>query len=128
MKQKYAAPYQWTAYYNSSPQSETPEASFHHIQTIKANSLNKQEDNMHIQPLWLRTQLDAQVHQFDCEVDSGARCNIMPLYIYGLLFRDKKPEPPIVFINGYGDYQGKNQGSWTAVHLTWCQAPQKAVY
>ena len=34
MQQQYAAPYQQTVYYNPSPQSETPKAVFHHMQTV----------------------------------------------------------------------------------------------
>ena len=68
------------------------------MQTGQVNSLKKWEDSRHIQPLWVSTQLDAQEHQFDCEVNSGAGCSIMPLYIYWLLFRDKKPNPPKVLV------------------------------
>ena len=67
MQQQHAAPYQQTAHYSSSPQSETPEAAFHHIQIPQVNSLNR-----HIWPLWLTMKPDAEVHQFDCEVDSGS--------------------------------------------------------
>ena len=88
---QYAAPYQKTAFHNPSPQSETPETAFYHMQTVQVKSLTKQADNRYIQPLWLSTQPDAQVHQFDCGDDSEAGCNIMPLYIYRSLFRDKKP-------------------------------------
>ena len=63
-QQQYAALYQETAYYSSSPQSETPEAAFHHMHTVQVNNFNKQEDNQHMWPLWLTTQLDVQVHQF----------------------------------------------------------------
>ena len=59
-----AALHQQTAYYNAFPKSETPEATFHHMWTVQVNSLSKQEDNMHIQPLWMSAQLDTQVHQF----------------------------------------------------------------
>ena len=98
------------------------------MQTVWVKSLNKQEDNMHIQPLLASTQLYTQVHQFDCEVDSGARCNIVPLYICRLMLRDKKPEPNTVLINAKSDSPVKNQRSCTAVILTGNQAPQKAVF
>ena len=42
-----------------------------------------------------------------------------------LCLRDKKPEPPTVLINGYGNSQVNNQGLYTAVLLTGSQAPQK---
>ena len=53
---------------------KSPEAVSLHIQTVPVNSLNKQEDNRHTQPLWVSAQLDTQVHQFDCEVDTAAGC------------------------------------------------------
>ena len=73
----------------------------------QVNSLNKREDNRCIWPLWVSTQLDAEVHQLDCEVDSGAGYSIMPQYICGSLFKEKKPELPTFLINGYGDSQVK---------------------
>ena len=102
-QQQFAVPYQQTAYYSTHPQSETLEAAFHNMQTVQVHSLNKQENNRHIQPLWLTTQLDAQVHQFDCEVDLEAGCNIMFLNIYRLMFGENKLEPLTLFINGYSD-------------------------
>ena len=50
-QQQYVAPYQQTGYYNSSSLSEIPQAAFHHMQTVMANSLNKEEDSRHIQPM-----------------------------------------------------------------------------
>ena len=79
------------------------ETILHHLQTVQANSLNKQEDNKHIPPLRMSIQQNGQVHQFNCKVNLGAGCNIMPLYIYMLLFKDQRPEPPTVLISGYGD-------------------------
>ena len=51
----------------------------------------------------------------------------MPLYIYRSLFRDKKPEPPTVCINGDDHFPVKT-GSFTDILLTGNQAPQKAVF
>ena len=113
---------------NSMPQPICSEAASHNMQTVWVNSLNKQEDNRHVWLLWLTTQLDAWVCYFDCEFDSGAGCNVMPLYIYGSMFGNKKPKPCTVFINGYVDSPVKNHVSCTAIHLTECQEPQKAVF
>ena len=52
-----------------------------------------------IQPLLLLAQHNEQVHTFDSEVD------IMSLYIYRAVFRDKGLEPLTVLISGYGDWQ-----------------------
>ena len=95
---------------------------------MQDNSLNKQEDKRHIWPLWMSTQLYAQVHQFDFEVDSGSGCKIIPLYICSSLFRDKKPQPPLVIISGYGDFSVKNLGLSTVTLLTGKQVWQKAVF
>ena len=89
-KKQYAAPYQQTTYYNPSPQSEIPEVAFHYMQIVQVNSLNKEEDYSHIWSLWVSTKYEAQVHHFDCKIDSGTGCNIVPLFIYRSLFRDKK--------------------------------------
>ena len=92
------------------------------------STLNKQEGSGHILQLWVSPQLDAQVHQFDCEVDSGAGCNkLLPLYIYRSLFRDKNLEYSTVLINGYGDSPVENEGSCTTVLLTGNQACQCSV-
>ena len=96
------------------------------MQMVQVNSLNKQEESMHIWPLWLTTQVDAQVHQFDCKGDLGAGYNIMPLYIYRSLFGE--PGPLTVFTDGHGDSPVKCQGLCTAVLFTGCQAPQKPVF
>ena len=90
----------WTAHYNQSPQKEMQEMTFHHLQTVQTNSLNnKQEDNNHIHPILVSMQHSCQIHQFDCEVDSGAGYNIMPLYIYKLLFKQWIPQPPSILIS-----------------------------
>ena len=70
----------------------------------------------------------AQVHQLACEIISAAGCNMMPLYIYRSLFRDKKPESPTVLINVYSDSPVNNQEACTAGLLTGNQALQKEVF
>ena len=105
-----------------------PEAAFHHMLTVQVNSLNKQEDNRHIWLLWLTTQLDAQIHQFDCEINFRVGCIIMHQHIYRSLFRDRKPEPPTVFINGYSVFPVQNQGPCTVVLLNLCHAPHISVF
>ena len=59
IQQQYVTPYQQTAYHNPSPQSEIPEAAFHHMHTVWSNSVNKQEDSRHIWPLFVSTQYNA---------------------------------------------------------------------
>ena len=71
-----------TAHCSQSLQKEIQETTFHHLQIVKANSTNKHEANKHIPLLWMSLQNYAQVYQFDCKVNSGARCYIMHLDIY----------------------------------------------
>ena len=89
--------------------------------------LSNQEDK-HIRPLWLTTYHMAQVHKFDCEVDIGAGCNIILLYIYRSIFGDQTPELPIRMITTYGDSMVTTAGLCKAVLLTWCQVPRKAMF
>ena len=63
---------QYAVQYNTSPQKGIQEVTVHHMQTVQVNSFNEQNDNKHIQPLWLITQLNAQVHRLDSEVDRGS--------------------------------------------------------
>ena len=52
----------------------------------------------------------------------------MPLYIYRSIFRDQRPEPPSMIINGYGDSLVANTGSSSAVFLNGCQELRKAKF
>ena len=78
--------------------------------------------------IWGQAKLNAQVHQLVCEIDSGAGCNIMTLYIYRSLFRDMRPEASTVIINVYGDSPAKKQGSGTVILLIGNLASEKAVF
>ena len=93
-----------------------------------SNSLIKQEDNKHIRPLWLTTHPKAQVHKFDCEVDTGAWCTIMSLHIYRSILGDRRLEPPMMIITGYGDSLVANTGLCTALLLTGYQVLRKALF
>ena len=62
------------------------EVTFHHMWTVQVNSLNKQEDNKNVWPMWLMTQHNTQVHKFDSELDTGVGCNITSLYMYRTIF------------------------------------------
>ena len=98
------------------------------MKMVQRNSFNKQEDNKCIRPQWLTTHHKAQVCKFDCKVDTGAGCNIIPLYIYRSIFRNQRPEPPMIIITGYGDSLVANMGCCIAVLLTGCQVLRKAMF
>ena len=43
-------------------------------------------DTEHIRPLWVAQSQGSQVYQTDCEVDTGAGCNILPAHRAQQLF------------------------------------------
>ena len=108
--------------------TQSTKRTFHHIKMVQVNSLNKQEDNKHIRPLWLTTHPKAQVHKFNYEVDTRAGCYIIPVHIFRSIFRDRRPELPHVIITGYDYSPVTNTGSCTAILITGCQVPRKAVF
>ena len=40
----------------------------------------KKRDNEHIRPLWVAQSENSKIHQTDCEVNTGAGCNILPVH------------------------------------------------
>ena len=65
------------------------------VQTYHVKSVND-ASSKHIKPLWLSAASEGFIHQVECEIDIGARCNVMPLYMYKLLFGDKELMPTSV--------------------------------
>ena len=108
-------------------QSSHP-AMFYHIQSFFVKSIND-ISNKHTRPLWL--QLSAAnggiIYQIECEIDSGAGCNVMPLYLHKSLFGDKEVLPTSVRIFSYGESPAANLGACTiAIHTGNSQDPQMA--
>ena len=69
------------------------------------------------------------IHQIDCEIDSGAGCNVILLYLHKSLFGDKELWPTSIQIFGYGESPVANLGACTiAIHTGNCQEPQMATY
>ena len=65
------------------------------------------------------------IYQIECEIDSGAGCNVMPLYLHKSLFGDKELLPTSVQIFGYGESPVANLGACTiAIHTGNSQDPQ----
>ena len=63
----------------------------------------------HIHPFWLGQVSSSQIFQIDCEVDTGASCNILPLYKAKALFgEDLKLGNPTMNLKGYNDSPVKN--------------------
>ena len=81
----------------------------------------------HIKPLWLSTASGGPIYEVECEIDTGAGCNVMPLYLYKSLFGDKSLTPTSVQIFQYGESPVANLGACTiAIHTGDRQQPQMA--
>ena len=100
-------------------------ALFHHIQMYHVKSIND-TSSKHIKPLWLSAASEGPIHQVECEIDTGAGCNVMPLYMYKSLFGDKEPMPTPVQIVGYGESPIANLGACTITIHTSNEQPQLA--
>ena len=100
-------------------------ALFHHIQMYHVKSIND-TSSKHIKPLWLSAASEGPIHQVECEIDTGAGCNVMPLYMYKSLFGDKELMPTPVQIFGYGESPIANLGACTITIHTSNKQPQMA--
>ena len=100
-------------------------ALFHHIQTYHVKSIND-TSSKHIKPLWLSAASEGPIHQVECEIDTGAGCNVMPLYMYKSLFGDKELMPTSVQIFGYGESPIANLGACIITIHTSNKQPQMA--
>ena len=75
---------------------------------------------------WLSAESEGPIHQVECEIDTGAGCNVMPLYMYKSLFGAKELMPTPVQIFGYGESPMANLGAWTITIHTDNRQPQMA--
>jgi len=102
-------------YVNCIPDEYEPvyfNAPIHYLKTVAIESLNHPKSEPHIRPLWLSQEPSSQIFQIDCEVDTGATCNILPLYKAKALFGDDlKMGKPTVNLKGYNDSPVENLGS-----------------
>ena len=105
---------------------ENQDTMFHHIQTFHVKSIND-TSSKHIKPLWLSTASGGPIYEVECEIDAGAGCNVMPLYLHKSLFGDKSLTPTSVQIFGYGESPVANLGACSiAIHTGDRQQPQMA--
>ena len=65
----------------------------HHLKTVTVESLHHPKSEPHIRPLWLSQESSSQIFQIDCEVDTGASCNILPLSKAKALFGEDLKHP-----------------------------------
>ena len=51
----------------------------HSLKTTTSKILNHTEPEVHVRSLWLNQELSSQVFWIDCEADTRASCNILPV-------------------------------------------------
>ena len=87
-------------------------APIHHLKRVTVESLNHSKSEPLIHPLWLCQESSSQIFQIDCEVDTGASCNILPLNKAKALFgNDLTLGKPTVNLKGYNDSPVENLDS-----------------
>ena len=62
----------------------------------------KAMESEHIRPLWISTTATSQGHKVNVEVDTGADCNVIPVYLFSKIFGSKQPESSDARIQAYG--------------------------
>ena len=68
----------------SSPMSK--QKSLSNVSRLQPESITFKVKTEHIRPLWVAQSQGSQVFQTDCEVDTGAGCNILPAHKAQQLF------------------------------------------
>ena len=66
-----------TPFYDTNDQAK---ASVKCLKTTTKLQYMKNRDNEHIRPLWVAQSENSKIHQTDCEVNTGAGCNILPVH------------------------------------------------
>ena len=67
-----------TPYFMS--REELPQVKCNSLKTVQVSRLGANEQSEHIRPAWLAQSQDSKKHQVNVEIDTGAGCNVMPLY------------------------------------------------
>ena len=102
-----------TLYFMS--RKELPQVNCNSIQTIQLSRLGANEKSEQIQPAWIAESQNSEMHQMNVEVDTGAGCNVMPLYkveeLFGQEWLVQRLSPPTVRIKAYGNQEVKVLGS-----------------
>lgn len=71
----------------------------------------KHTSSKNIKPLWLSSPNGGPVQQVECEIDSGAECDVMPMYTYKSSFGNKEHLLTPVQIFGHRDSPIANIGA-----------------
>ena len=73
-----------TLYFMS--KEELPQTTCNSLKTVQVSRLGANKQSKHIQPAWIAQSQSSKKHQLDVEIDTGAGCNVMPLYKVQELF------------------------------------------
>ena len=94
---------------------ELPQVECNSLKTVQISRLGANEQSEHIGPAWIAQSQNSKKHQVDIEIDTGAGCNVMPLYkvheLFGQEWLVQRLSPPTVRIKAYGDQEVKVIGS-----------------
>ena len=77
--QEYTTPY-YMSKGDQTEQNTIPKSTVKNLKmTASIQQLNT-NDNEHIQPLWISQSRNSNISRTECEVDTGAGCNILPFH------------------------------------------------
>ena len=76
-----------TLYFMS--KGEIPQTTCNSLKTVQVSRLGANKQSEHIWPAWIAQSQNSKKHQQDIEIDTGAECNVMPLYKVQELFGQK---------------------------------------
>ena len=65
---------------------ELPQTTCNSLKTVQVSRLGANEQSEHIWLAWITQSQNSKKHQLDIEMDTGAGCNVMPLYKVQELF------------------------------------------
>ena len=88
-----------------------PSVTMHMLKTVKVKSINCPQSNSHIRPAWHSLEYNSPIQKLNCEVDTGAGCNVLPYSILKSTFGDITLKPATVHIIAYDDNAVKVIGS-----------------
>ena len=74
----------FTPYFMS--KEELPQMTCNSLKIVQVSRLGANERSEHIQPAWIAQSQNSKKHQVDVKIDTGAGCNVMPLYKVQELF------------------------------------------
>ena len=83
----------------------------HLLKTEKVKSVSCPQSNPHIRLAWLSLEPNSPIQKLNCDVDTGAGCNVLPYSILKSTFGDAIVKPAIVCIIAYNDNALKVMGS-----------------